>query len=554
MKALAIEVLRRHDTAERWPFSMAWAIFKNVTCVQCGEREALVFIRRRGEGGEGCDMALCESCAKGRGISAGKGSLELSIDDLIGDSLESPPGPGSGAFCPSCGLDVATLRREGRLGCAGCADAFFDEISKAVGRGTAGRPREPAIGRGFAASAFTDPEPARLRSELEAAIASEDYEKAARLRDELALSDFGAAAPPEPPSFSADFAYDPRAFLGAEGAEDDVALSSSAIVYRDIADLPFPGSPRGPSSPSRAALLEKILSYGRWRSATMAELGPVARRSLSERGIVPRGYAADDEAVLLSSASRGVFALLDEGDHLRVRSVHPGLDARGALGQALALADRLETDLGFARKDGIGWICSRVSDCGLACSVSATMHIPAIVAAGMRDRLFRSLMSDGVSIRGSYSSGEESAGSVYELSVDPSGASSIDELAGGLDSAAAKVIAAERRAREEIAEKGRDALVDAEGRAFGIARHCRLLGADEAASVLSVLRLAALRASLSGADHRIIGSLLPALGPGSVALSSGLREIPPAATLDFLRARIVKDALALAEYRVEEGA
>src|SRR5208337_1260464 len=174
MKALVIEVLRRHDTAGRWPFSMAWAIFKNVTCVQCGEREALVFIRRRGEGGEGCDMALCESCAKGRGISAGKGSLELSIDDLIGDNLESPPGPGAGAFCPSCGLDVATLRREGRLGCAGCADAFFDEISKAVGRGTAGRPSELAIQKGLTASAFSDAEPARLLSELEAAIASED--------------------------------------------------------------------------------------------------------------------------------------------------------------------------------------------------------------------------------------------------------------------------------------------------------------------------------------------------------------------------------------------
>jgi len=499
-------------------------------------------------------MALCESCAKGRGISAGKGSLELSIDDLIGDSLESPPGPGAGAFCPSCGLDVATLRREGRLGCAGCADAFFDEISKAVGRRTAGRPRELAIEKGLAASIFPDPEPARLRSELEAAVASEDYEKAARLRDELALRDFGAAALPGELSSSAGFAYDPRAFLGAEGAEDDVVLRSSAEVYRDIADLPFPGSPRGPAAPSRAVLLEKILSYGRWRSATMAELGPVARRSLSERGIVPRGYAADDDAVLLSSVPPGVFALLDEGDHLRVRSVHPGLDAGAALGRALAFADRVGADLHFARKDGIGWICARVSDCGLACAVSATMHIPAIVAAGMRDRLFRSLMSDGVSIRGSYSSGEESAGSVYELSVDPSGADSAGELADGLDAAAAKVIAAERRARAELAERGRDSLVDAEGRAFGIARHCRLLGADEAASVLSVLRLAALRASLAGVDHRVIGSLIPALGPGSVALSSGLREIPPAATLDFLRARIVKDALALAEYRVEEGA
>jgi protein arginine kinase activator len=494
-------------------------------------------------------MALCESCAKGRGISAGKGSLELGIDDLIGVGLASSPSLGQSIRCPGCGLDVATLKREGRLGCSECVDTFFDEVSGAVARGTALSGSRPSA----SSLAAAGPETSRLRRELEAAVAAEDYEKAARVRDELSRSDEDLSHGAGSRLAAASFPYDPGALADAGGEADDVVLFSSARVFRDIAGLPFPGSPSGPSAPSRAAILEKILQRGRWRSASMAALGPVSRRSLSERGIVPRGYAADDGAVLLSSDADGAFVLLDEGDHLRVRSVRPGLDARGALGEALACAERIGEDFDFAWRDGIGWICSRVSDCGLACSVSATIHIPAIAAAGMRDRLFRSLMSDGVAVHGSYSSGEESAGSIYELRIDPARASSIEELAAGIDSVVAKVIAAERRARAEISDRGRDALADAEGRAFGIARHCRLLGAEEAASLLSVLRLAALRASLLGADPRAIGSLLPALGPGSVALASGLSEIPPAASLDLLRARLVKDSLAHAEYRVEEG-
>jgi protein-arginine kinase/protein-arginine kinase activator protein McsA len=538
---------------------MSSAIFKNVTCVQCGEREAFVFIRRNGEGDEGCDIALCESCAKGRGISAGKGGFELNIDDLIGDSLDSSRLPGAGIACPGCGLELVALKREARLGCSRCADAFFHEISRILGRravSAPGRPRADREPRPVAAS-----ERRRLDRELAAALASEDYETAARLRDELSRA-IPSPLPTAPATFVAapapraagDFPFDPGAFDAAEGAEDDVVLCTSARVCRNIDALPFPGSPGGPSNPSRAALREKILSYGFWREATMAGLGPVARRSLSERGIVPRGYAADDAAIVLSDAEDGLYALLDEGDHLRVRSVVPGLDPSGAIDGALSFADRVGEDFAFARKDGIGWICSRISDCGIGCTLSATIHIPAIVAAGMRDRLFKTLLSDGAALKGFYSSSEESAGSVYELRIDPSNAATVDELVAEILSALAKVIAAERRARAEIVEKGRDALVDAEGRAFGIARHCRLLGAEEAASLLSVLRLAALRSSLVGANHRVMGSLLQALGPGSVALASGMGGIPSPSTLDTLRARLVKDALARAEYVIEEGA
>jgi protein-arginine kinase/protein-arginine kinase activator protein McsA len=526
-----------------------------VICAHCGEREAIVFIRRSGEGGEGCDMALCESCAKGRGISARKGGLELNIDDLISAGLDGTGALGKPASCPVCGLELGALKREGRLGCSACADAFYDEIA-----GTRKRWPDEAQAGGWgegspAAPAAAGPDPRAIRLELESALASEDYERAAGLRDELSRL---AGEPPgqagTAPFAGQDFPFGPSGPAGASGPEDDVVLATSAWVYRDIAGLPFPGSPRGPSAPSRAALLARLLSFGAWRARSMAELGPAGRRSISERGIAPRGYAADDGSVVAFNASAGAYALLDEGDHLRVRGLRPGLDAAAALAPALDLAGRLGLDFDFARKGGIGWICSRLSDCGLGLSLSATIHIPAIVAAGMRDRLFMALLADGIVIRGFYSAGEESAGSVYELGIERPVARSAMELDSAFSAAAATVVAAERLARSEISEKGRDALVDAEGRAFGIVRHCRLMGAEEAASLLSVLRLAALRGSLAGADHRELGIMLPALGPGSVALASGLRELGSPSSLDACRAGLVKHALERAEYRVEEGA
>jgi protein arginine kinase len=288
----------------------------------------------------------------------------------------------------------------------------------------------------------------------------------------------------------------------------------------------------------------------------MSELSPAARRSLSERGILPRGYAADDRAVLVSAAGKGCYALLDESDHLRVRSVRPGFDPLSALASSLAQVERIGRDFSFASRATIGWICSRLADCGLGANLSALLHLPALAAAGMRDRLFRALMADGVALRGFYSTGEESSGSVYEIEVEPSVSTSLRGMVETLTSAVSKAVQAERRARAEIAARARPALIDAEGRAFGIVRHCGLLGSEEGASLVSTLRLASLRGTLTGVDPRALGALLLSLGEGSVAYAEGLRELPEPAEANFLRSRLVKTALADAEYtdRVEEGA
>jgi protein arginine kinase len=528
---------------------MASAIFHIVKCAQCGEREAIIFMRRSEDSGESRDLFLCSACAKSRGIVAGKGSLDLNIDDLISAGLDEPRGSGSRASCPSCALELEELRRGGALGCPSCADAFPEEILRAR-RGKALRLDEAEIG---SASPAKPAQAAALGQKLALALAAEDYEEAAKLRDTLALAqecDSRAASL----SSIADYRHPLASCASLEGSDDDVVLWSSAIVYRALEGFSFPPAPRRQAGASRATLLPAMLSLGGWTVATMAELGPLARRSLAERGILSREYAADGEAPFLSSATEPCYALLDEGDHLKIRVMRPALDLRSALEGANAQAARIASSLPFAQRPGLGWICAKASDCGLGASLSALVHIPALAATGLRDRLLGAVMAEGLVVRGYYSSAEDSSGSVYEIVAESAAASSFGDMTAILGQAVAKLARSERRARSELAVKGRAALADAEGRAFGIAMHCGLLGAEEGASLLSVLRLASLRGSLSGVDPRALGSLLVALGPGSVALASNLAELPAGDSAEALRASLVKKALAGAEYRIEEGA
>jgi protein arginine kinase activator len=515
----------------------------------------VIFIRRSGGEDGGCDLVLCETCAKERGIMAGKGSLDLNIDDLIGASLDAAPGRVHPAACPYCGLEYDAFRRDGRLGCASCADTFASELERML----AGRPapdlnvvlpdggqtREGPIGLGGTAD--------RIEFELKSALQNENYENAALLRDELARlreSDAGIA-----PLFSPDFPLDSDPVAMAVGPDDDVVLRTEARVHRNIEGLPFPGSPKGNAAPSRSLLLKHLSAMGKWRSLFMSELNASARRSLSEHGTLPRGYSADDEAVLVTYPGKGCYALLDETDHLRIRAVRPGLDPKSALEAALAQVKGLEPAISFASRPQLGWICSRITDCGLGSFLSAMVHLPALAAAGIRDRLFRALMSDGMVIRGFYSTAEESSGALYVIEAEAGLAPSYRGMLEIFCRATGKIVDAERRARSELAMRERDSLVDAEGRAFGILSHCGFLGSEEAVSLLSTLRFAALRGSLRGIDARTLGRSLLAQGSGSVARAAGLKDVPPRARdVDALRARMIKNALADAEYREGEGA
>ena len=88
--------------------------------------------------------------------------------------------------CPSCGLTFARFRKTGLLGCPQCYDGFADKLESIIPRSQSGATSH--IGRVPHASEPTLDRQALRRSlldELDRAVAAEEYERAARLRDRL---------------------------------------------------------------------------------------------------------------------------------------------------------------------------------------------------------------------------------------------------------------------------------------------------------------------------------------------------------------------------------
>jgi len=154
-------------------------------CERCGSRTATV---RYAEVVDGSltTWHLCEECASERGVTGSLTSLAGPLVNILMGLLEGeggaePVDPGS--TCPRCGLTYEGFRRVGRLGCATCYEAFSSQLKPLLRRIHGSTDHTGGVPSTDEGGHFRRKEISKLKGELTRAVAAEDYEQAAELRD-----------------------------------------------------------------------------------------------------------------------------------------------------------------------------------------------------------------------------------------------------------------------------------------------------------------------------------------------------------------------------------
>ncbi len=131
-------------------------------------------------------LDLCAPCAKQRGIPvAGNIPSFPQVVSQLGKAvfgkagLFQPSAPSQedpGPTCPDCGWTLRDFRQTSRFGCAKDYEVFSEFVEEVLERihGTREHPVDPRR-----------TEAGQLRQEMAEAVAAEDYERAAQLRDRL---------------------------------------------------------------------------------------------------------------------------------------------------------------------------------------------------------------------------------------------------------------------------------------------------------------------------------------------------------------------------------
>lgn len=154
-------------------------------CDRC-DREATVHEVTIKDGAK-VEKHLCESCAREEGIVV---QSHAPINELITKFVMAHSGQtASGTRAPACGgcgLKYQEFKQHGLLGCAECYQAFESQLGPLVERAQDGATHH--VGKAPARAVGSLDRQQRivtLRKQLSDAIAAEQYERAAVLRDQL---------------------------------------------------------------------------------------------------------------------------------------------------------------------------------------------------------------------------------------------------------------------------------------------------------------------------------------------------------------------------------
>ena len=158
-------------------------------CQICSKNDATIHLTEIADGVH-TEIHVCETCAAEQDIAV---KSHIPINELLGNLLASQPtdaelaGPAeTDVVCPNCGFTLAQFQKEGTLGCPADYEVFEKVLRPLIEKAHDGKTAH--VGKVPSSAPLDTKEQMQLlnlRQRLEAAVQSEDYELAAKLRDEI---------------------------------------------------------------------------------------------------------------------------------------------------------------------------------------------------------------------------------------------------------------------------------------------------------------------------------------------------------------------------------
>ena len=143
-------------------------------CQSCEKRQATTHIKTI-LNGELKEINLCPECAAKLGYGSFFTDFGFDIDKLFGKAKR----------CNFCGSSFDEIAKSGKVGCAHCYEEFYDELLPSIQRIHGRTNHTGKLARSAGTEVKVKNEIAKCKYELEQAIKTQEFEKAAELRDKI---------------------------------------------------------------------------------------------------------------------------------------------------------------------------------------------------------------------------------------------------------------------------------------------------------------------------------------------------------------------------------
>ncbi len=330
-------------------------------------------------------------------------------------------------------------------------------------------------------------------------------------------------------------------YLGT-GAQNDVVISTSIHLARNIKQFPFPASlsmqdklkVNSVIKNATDELSDYAFNYYEMKTLSQAEVVSLAERHL----VSPEFASSRDGRALLLTEDEAVSVMLNEEDHIRLQVMYAGF----ALDEAYRTADKIDSQLSevlqFAFDDRLGYLTQDPTALGTGMKASVVLHLPALVSSSQITKLITTVSKLGLSLRGSYGEGAAAKGDLFRLSNTITLGISEKAAIENLKSIALQIAAQERVAREEIFKA--PVTEDRIFRAYGVLKYARMIDTSEFMELISLVRLGAVKGIIN-MDCAQIEALMIHMQPATISLS--VDRPLDRVERDKLRAQLVRQNL-----------
>ena len=326
-----------------------------------------------------------------------------------------------------------------------------------------------------------------------------------------------------------------------------IVLSSRIRLARNFKGIPFTN--RGDINDlakvdgyMRSMIAPLQTAYGKsFSKINLASLSPMERDVLVEKHLISPNLAtqSQERSVIISEDSR-IAIMVNEEDHLRIQSMELGLQLEKAYERAVAIDDVIESKYDYAFSKDFGYLTACPTNVGTGMRASVMVHVPALSMTGKLQRIIRSIIRMGYSVRGLYGEGSEGLGHVYQISNQQTMGISEQATIDQLSQIVQGVVKEEEKARSELWTTDKEGIEDKVWRSYGILTHARRISGEEALALLSDVQL--------GIDMKLIDvtmnfhEMLVITRPNFLAKLVG-KESMGSQERDSQRAQVIRDTL-----------
>lgn len=144
--------------------------------------------------GEKTEFHFCEQCAREKGDAIPGANNGFSIHNLLSGLLDFDTNTGPSVLgkkpvqavqCEKCGMTYSQFRKIGRFGCEQCYDKFSDRLEPLFRRIHGTTVHVGKIPKRSGGRMHDKRELERMKKELKTLIEQEEFEQAAKLRDQI---------------------------------------------------------------------------------------------------------------------------------------------------------------------------------------------------------------------------------------------------------------------------------------------------------------------------------------------------------------------------------